>query len=433
VRCSFVHFGDVHLGTQQYDSVERLHDFGAAWLWTCEYIANLRPDFAICAGDLFNRFTINPVTFDQALAGLDILRQAGVPIVDIQGNHDRARYGESRSWLQTLASQGLLTYLDVETTTAGPRLLPVEAGKASGSYVEWAGCRIIGVRYLGASTERMLDELRPRLEELRDGSFTILVLHAGLEGIVPNFNAELTASAAERLRGVVDYVALGHIHKYYALGTFLYNGGSLETWNLSEWEWRRGLLRVEVDTDRSPAASVEIVDVPKRPFCVMRVDVGEFSDPRALLRGCFDKLERESQRDWSERPVAILTLNGNLRFASTDVPVNQLEAACKERLDPLVGIVREQYNPRNFETDEFVDEVGQIDRDALERSVLRSRLAEDARFAARAADYAALALSLKQRALGGEDGPGLRDALRNGLRRLGQPAVGEAAGTEESR
>ena len=62
MRCSFVHFGDVHLGTQQYDCYERLNDFGKAWLWACEYIANARPDFAVCTGDLFNRFTINPAT-----------------------------------------------------------------------------------------------------------------------------------------------------------------------------------------------------------------------------------------------------------------------------------------------------------------------------------------------------------------------------------
>src|SRR6185312_5904709 len=79
VRCSFVHFGDVHLGTQQYDCPERLNDFARAWLFACQYIANARPDFAICTGDLFNRFTINPVTFDQAYSGLSMLREAGVP------------------------------------------------------------------------------------------------------------------------------------------------------------------------------------------------------------------------------------------------------------------------------------------------------------------------------------------------------------------
>ena len=103
MRCSFVQFGDVHLGTLQYDSVERLNDFGRAWLYACNYIADAKPDFAICTGDLFNRFTINPITFEQAFAGLGQLRAAGVPIVDVMGNHDRTRYNEARSWLHTFA------------------------------------------------------------------------------------------------------------------------------------------------------------------------------------------------------------------------------------------------------------------------------------------------------------------------------------------
>ena len=418
MRCSFFHFGDVHLGTQQYDCYERLNDFGKAWLWACEYIANARPDFAVCTGDLFNRFTINPVTYEHAIAGLGRLREAGVPIVDVQGNHDRARYGESRNWLQTLARQGYLTYLDVETTADGPRLHRVEAGKNLGSYVEWAGCRIIGARYMGASTERLLDELRPRLEDLKDDQFAILVLHAGLEGQVPNFNAELSAAAVERLRGAADYVALGHIHKHYAVGNFVYNGGSLETWNLSEWRWERGLLQVDVDTDRTPAVSVRLIDVPRRPFCDIWIDVNEYETPQALLRACYTRLEAEARHDWSDPPVVVLRLGGRLRFDAADLAVNKLELACQELLDPLVAMVREQYDVRGFETEGWDDGEGGIDREALERDVLRSRLAEDARYASRAADLASLAHDLKERALGGADGPSLRDALRGGLARL---------------
>src|SRR5207249_2276473 len=146
----------------------------------------------VCTGDLFNRFTINPTTFDQAFAGLAMLREAGVPIVDVAGNHDRTRYGEGKSWLETFADQGLLTCLDVEIGADGiPTLRPVRVERRRGSFVEWSGCRIIGVRYLGASTERILQALEPEFERLDDGAFTILVLHAGVEGIVPHFNAEL--------------------------------------------------------------------------------------------------------------------------------------------------------------------------------------------------------------------------------------------------
>jgi DNA repair exonuclease SbcCD nuclease subunit len=414
VRCSFVHFGDVHLGTQQYDSPERLNDFGRAWLYACQYIAKRRPDFAVCTGDLFNRFSINPITFDQAYAGLVILRDAGVPIVDVQGNHDRSRYGEAKTWIHTLADQGLLTHLDVRGTAEGPRLEPVAPGGRSGSFVEWAGCRIIGVRYLGASTERFLESLEPELDQLDRDAFTILVLHAGLEGIVPHLNAELSVNAVERLRGRVDYLALGHIHKHYAVGNLAFNGGSLETWASNEWGWTRGLLDVTVDTSQSPAVTFDLVDLPRRPFSIIRIDVGQHGEPGTLLRACFDELQAERRRLRDVRPVAIVSLRGRLRFDASALPVNEIENMCRQILDPVGLKVHEE----NVEGREFVDEVGEdddrpLDRIALERQILQSRFAQDERYAPQAAVLANVAAELKLRALGDENGPTLLEAMRS--------------------
>jgi exonuclease SbcD len=421
VRCSFVQFGDIHLGTLQYDSLERLNDFGRAWLHACNYIVETGPDFAICTGDLFNRFTINPITFEQAFAGLRLLRDAGIPIVDVMGNHDRTRYNEARSWLHTFADQGLLTLLDVETRADGVTLTPVDTTRHVGSYVDWGDCRIIGARYLGASTESILKSLEPELARLRrDGRFTILVLHAGLEGIVPNFNAELTAAALEQLRGLVDYVALGHIHKHYAIGNFAFNAGSLETWAMNEWVWERGLLKVQIDTDASPVVSVERVDVPGRPFLLMRVDVGKFDSPNDLLRGCFDRLQTERRRAEGTRPVAVLTLHGRLRFDASDVPVNLIENAGRQLLDPLVIQVREQYDSREFSDEGAPEEDDVIDRAMIERDVLRAKFAADERYAANAIGLAKLTSQLKERALQDGDGPALLQVLRDGLAALSE-------------
>ena len=417
MRCSFVHFGDVHLGTQQYDSPERLNDFGRAWLFACDYIVRNKPDFAICAGDLFNRFTINPVTYDQAFAGLAKLRDAGIPIVDVQGNHDRARFTEAKSWLETFASQGLLTHLDLDIASHGVRAHPVPKGKYSGGFVEWNGCRIFGVRYLGASTERILVELAPELDRLRrDRMFTILVLHAGLEGIVPNLNAELSVTALEQLRERVDYVAMGHIHKHYTVGNLAFNGGSLETWAQNEWGWERGLLHVEVDTSAHPPISFRLIDVPRRPFRILRLDVSQFETPRQLLRECWEMLERERQNPLSEPPVLSLSLTGRLRFDQTDIPINRIEDACREQLQPLTVRIQERYDVRSFVTEGTPDSDDPIDRVTLERDILQARFAEDSRYAARASELARLAIDLKERALRDEDGPSLLDALRATLR-----------------
>lgn len=414
-RCRFVQIGDIHLGTQQYNSPERLNDFGRAWMYACEHIARTRPDFVVCTGDLFNRFTINPVTFDQAHAGLTLLRDAGVPIVDIAGNHDRARYGEGKSWLESFADQGLLTYLDVDLGADGPRLAPFLGPRSRGSYVEWNGCRIIGLRYLGASTERVLESLEAELDRLGHDLFTILVVHAGLEGIIPHFNAELTPAAVERLRERVDYLALGHIHKsYHAVGDLAHNAGSLETWALNEWGWPRGILEVEVDSARSPVVTTRLLDVPRRHFAVVRLDVSAYETPEALLRDAWDRLHEERDRLPQDRPVAVLTLFGHLRFDASALPVNRLEDAMREILDPLVASVREYYDRIEIDAPEAeADEV--IDRAVLERAVLRAQLSEDERLAPHAERLSRLALELKEQALRDGDGASMAKALRSGL------------------
>ena len=88
-----------------------------------DYAIQHRVDFVLVAGDLFERSTLDPVTFDQVLFGLEDLKRARIPLVDIAGNHDRARYGQGRAWVESLGLHGFLYYLDA-ATPQGVQLLP---------------------------------------------------------------------------------------------------------------------------------------------------------------------------------------------------------------------------------------------------------------------------------------------------------------------
>ena len=54
------------------------------------------------------------------------------------------------------------------------------------------GTRYIGARYIGASTGRMIAPLATALATFPDDAFRILAMHAGLDGIIPEFRADLT-------------------------------------------------------------------------------------------------------------------------------------------------------------------------------------------------------------------------------------------------
>src|SRR5207244_9387445 len=92
-------------------------------------------------------------------------------------------------------------------------------------------------------------------------------------------------------------------------------------------------------------------------------------------------------------------------------------------------LVREQYVLRDFVTDGTDDPDDLVDRAVLERQIIRARLAEDERYAPRAAGLAKLAIELKERALRDGEGPGLLQVLRTGLENLGEFASDETNGT----
>jgi hypothetical protein len=109
-----------------------------------------------------------------------------------------------------------------------------------------------------------------------------------------------------------------------------------------------------------------------------------------------------------------LTLFGHLKFDASALPVNRLEAAMKEIIDPLVASVREYYDRVEIDLPEVEpDEV--IDRTVLEQAVLRAQLSEDERLAPHADRLARLALDLKEHALRDGDGDHLVRVLRGGL------------------
>src|SRR5258708_12356297 len=123
MRASFIHIADTHLGYEQYGVRERFNDFSRAF-WDIIDEARKRPvDFVIIAGDLFNKRAIDAQTLIHAIEGLKKLKDMHIPVIAIEGNHDRSYYRDGVSWLQFLCYQGYLTLL-APLIRAGPPVLP---------------------------------------------------------------------------------------------------------------------------------------------------------------------------------------------------------------------------------------------------------------------------------------------------------------------
>ena len=127
MRARFIHLADVHLGYDQYGSKDRYNDFAKAFQAILDEAIQRKVDAVLIAGDLFNKRAIDAQTLIQAYDCLQKLKEQRIPVIAIEGNHDRSYYRDGRSWLQFLAWQNLLALLNPIMRDGVPEL---EIGRA---------------------------------------------------------------------------------------------------------------------------------------------------------------------------------------------------------------------------------------------------------------------------------------------------------------
>ncbi len=423
MKCKFLHLSDVHLGYQQYNHKERFNDFGRAFLHIVDEAVAEQVDFVILGGDLFQKRAVDPPTLLQAIGGLSRLKEAGIPVVAVEGNHERAHYRDVFSWMDFLADRGYLSLLNPTSFKEGvPVLTPWDG--TEGAYLDLVGgsVRIYGLKYYGASTARVVEGLIGALAGTDGGSaeYVILVMHAGLEGVLPHYSATLTHSQIAPLRDYVDYLALGHIHKPFEREGWIFNPGSPETCGMDEAAWSdRGYYLVEVDTEQTPKHTARLVRNPRRPFLRLSLNVDVCDSPDALyaaVEKCVTKEAAHSPKKTS--PVVELALEGVLPFHHHELDATRLQAIVQDAFDPLLVRIANRTVPTEYE----ISGDESKSRAELEREVMKDLVERDARYRPAAADWADLILNVKRMVLEGTSPEGLVEYLESASQRVSESA-----------
>ena len=209
-----------------------------------------RVDFVLLAGDLFEKRAIDPLTLSHAITGLERLKQANIPCLAVEGNHELAYFRDSIGWVRFLAERELLTLLNPQIDGDQVGLPPYDRRK--GAYVEPVpGLRVYGMRYLGSATAAVVQRMADALGAVdREGvEYTIFMAHVGVEGVIDRTGGALSHRELAPLRPHIDYLALGHIHKPYEFDDWIYNPGSRRQTHLPNrtgrredtilWRWMR--------------------------------------------------------------------------------------------------------------------------------------------------------------------------------------------------
>lgn len=401
----FLHIADIHLGIRRYRMEERTQDFFHAWRDCIEkYALAEQVSFVLIAGDFFDTRRIDPVAMNHAMFCLVRLRDAGIPVIVIEGNHDQREATQKASWLRSLSDWGFIKLLEPEYEESRIVLTPWDEVRRRGAFIDLAGVRIFGSTWYGTTIGRMLppliDEMRQHHSEQR---YNIMLLHTDVEGQQKRPIPALPVAKLTELKSVVDYLALGHTHKNFELENWAFNPGSLEACNVDEFDNVRGAYLVEIN---GGTASAELKrDYRQRPFVRLDFDVSGRGEPEALREALFAQLRHEltpHKADETDElaPVVDLSLRGHLGFKTALLELNRIREEIRKEFRPFVAQVRDQTVPIEYAVAAGAGE--QVTRAERERRVIEDLINRDVRFREHAGEVARLVLEARRLALAQE-------------------------------
>jgi DNA repair exonuclease SbcCD nuclease subunit len=401
----FLHIADIHLGIRRYRSEDRARDFFLAWRDCIErYALAEKVSFVLIAGDLFDARKVEPQAMNQAMYCLSKLRDAGIPVVVIEGNHDCHETENRFSWLRSLSQWGFIKLLEPVHGESGVQLLPWNEETRAGSFIDVGGVRIFGSIWYGSTVSQALPGLVDELRNHHDENlFNVMMLHTDVEGQLNRPIPALPIAKINELRSYINYLALGHTHKNFEIDGWVYNPGSLEACSVDEYANVRGAYLVDIKDGKHTASLIR--DYHQRPVFRVVFDVGGHATPEELHEALFNQLGREltphnpNETD-SPAPVVELSLRGHLGFKNSLLEINRIRDEIKTRFDSLLAIVRNQTVPVEYAVAAGLKE--HISRAERELRVIEDLISRDTRFREQAVAMAGLILEAKRLALSNE-------------------------------
>jgi len=304
-----LHLADLHIGMENHGRIDpttglhtRLIDYLERLDEAIDVGLDAGADIVLIAGDVYKSRTPNPTHQREFAKRIQRIRQAGLPVVILTGNHDiapTAGRAHSIEIFETLTVEGVTiadrARLYLVETRAGPLQLIALPWVTRHALLTREELRLASFLEVEAMLLQRVDNfLRTTAEQLDPDVPAVLAAHGTIDGATVGVERQIMLGKDLVLpRGMValpgiDYVAMGHIHKHQALGEHppIVYPGSIERIDFGEEHEDKGCVLVEVEKDNTRWRFHKLA---ARPFVTVAVDVRNSPEPQARVALAIEK------------------------------------------------------------------------------------------------------------------------------------------------
>lgn len=408
----FLHTADLHLGKTYRTSAgadARYEDFFTALAGIVADAVQEKVDFVLIAGDLFHVGQILPKTFARTIETLYPLKDAGIPCIAVEGNHDWIHRRDNISWMEALAQMGYLCLLrPSRTEEGGYRFDPFDPESGLGGHLRIGDLNIYGLGYIGAQAGSHIERLCAAVTTTSN----LLLFHVGIWSYSPVEIGNIKLEEAHPLAATFGYVALGHGHKPYTVATpegtpYAFNPGSPERVNFGEEKYPKGYYLVTAEGGRF---SAEFKPTSPRPMLVATIDLDGAVNADAALERCVAQVQaRLATVDDLRPPLLELKLIGRVGFHPFELGRERLRLALETMAHPLHVEIKNQLS---LHASGAGEEASKQSLAEIEHGVLRDLIGSGSVYQGREEELVRLALLLRDAVQKGEtDGEDLLHLL----------------------
>lgn len=411
----FIHSADIHLGKTYRSSVnesQRYEDFFSMLAVIVADAIRERVDFVLIAGDLFHTGQILPRTFARTIETLQPLKDAAIPCIAVEGNHDWIHRRDSISWMEALSQMGYIRLLrPSRTENGGYRFDPFDPETGAGGHLRIGELNIYGLGYIGAQAGNHV----ARICEAVSTRNNLLLFHVGLWNYSPVEIGNMQPLEALPLADVFDYVALGHGHKPYIVATpegraYAFNPGAPERVNFGEEKYAKGYYHVTVDQGRS---THQFRSTSPRPMLVTTINLEGAGNADLALERFRNQIATALPESGDERrPLLEVRLVGRVAFHPFELGRERLRLLLDELCQPLHVEIK---NHLSLVTSRGETEMVQRSLAEIERDVLAGLISANSRYQGREQELVALSLAIRDQVLKGDPDGGELLSLLSGV------------------